>query len=266
MRYNWMGTPDKIAFYNLDGSDAFNYSGIASANPMINGYAVVTVDWYSEDHGTTGLALIDQKGNIVYVFPEIFNKDAGHYANDWDQRHVCSANAGLYSEGLVGCIEYEETEYRRRGEIKKHYFIDNNGVVKIDLTDRDYDNSSSFHNGYALVHNSKGYYGFIDKNGNEVIPLEYENATQCYGDLFAVKKNGKWGYINSKNEVVIPFEYDAAYGGEGGFVTVGKDGKYGIVNYKNEIVVPLEYDDISGFENGVAYAIKDERVYIITID
>ena len=65
---------------------------------------------------------------------------------------------------------------------------------------------------------------------------------------------------------MIPFEYDAAYGGEGGFAAVGKDGKYGIVNYKNEIVVPLEYDDISGFENGVAYAIKDERVYIITID
>ncbi|MDR2027184.1 MAG: WG repeat-containing protein [Prevotellaceae bacterium] len=38
-----------------------------------------------------------------------------------------------------------------------------------------------------------GKYGYIDKNGKEIIPLKYNNAGRSSEGLFPVKLNGKWG-------------------------------------------------------------------------
>ena len=85
----------------------------------------------------------------------------------------------------------------------------------------------------------------------------------CDG-LCPVQKDGKWGYIDKSGNVVIPLEYDNAYGADSGLASVMKDEKCGLVDYDNNVVVPLEYDDISSYEGGVAYGIKNGRVYLIT--
>ena len=54
--------------------------------------------------------------------------------------------------------------------------------------------------------NSK--YGFVDKEGNEVVDFIYDDATeQNPSGYAAIKKNGLWGAIDSKGNVVIKPEY-----------------------------------------------------------
>ncbi len=53
-----------------------------------------------------------------------------------------------------------------------------------------------------------GLYGFIDKNGVMLVPLQYQDFAYPQEGLAAVKQGNKWGFINLKNQVVIPFRYD----------------------------------------------------------
>ena len=53
-----------------------------------------------------------------------------------------------------------------------------------------------------------GKYGFVDKEGNEVVDFIYDDATeQNPSGYAAIKKNGLWGAIDSKGNVVIKPEY-----------------------------------------------------------
>ena len=42
-----------------------------------------------------------------------------------------------------------------------------------------------------------GKYGFIDKNGEIVIPCQYDQAWAFVDGLARVKMNGRWGYIDT---------------------------------------------------------------------
>ena len=39
-------------------------------------------------------------------------------------------------------------------------------------------------------------WGFVDKEGKEVIPLKYDNVSYLYEGLASVELNGKKGYID----------------------------------------------------------------------
>lgn len=56
-----------------------------------------------------------------------------------------------------------------------------------------------------------GMYGYLDKEGNVIVPFIYKDGGSFSSGLANVTKNGKkWGYINKKGEVVIPFKYASA--------------------------------------------------------
>ena len=52
-------------------------------------------------------------------------------------------------------------------------------------------------------------YGFVDKDGNEVVECTYDDArTQNAYGYAAVKKDGKWGVIDQTGKVVVEPTYD----------------------------------------------------------
>lgn len=64
---------------------------------------------------------------------------------------------------------------------------------------RGYQSVSGFHEGFALVRdaNLPTGYGYIDLNGDEVIPLQYANAGYFHNGLAAVQNfDGKWGGVH----------------------------------------------------------------------
>lgn len=50
-------------------------------------------------------------------------------------------------------------------------------------------------------------YGAINKNGEVIIPFEYESASANTYDCVAVQKNGMWGMLTASNDSLIPIKY-----------------------------------------------------------
>lgn len=110
--------------------------------------------------------------------------------------------------------------------------------------------------GVALVR-LRGKYGFIDKEGKEVVPLIYddiEDETKESGwyktcMFLAVKRNQKWGLIDSNHNIIAPCVYDKIENFyESQYMHWAKrDGKYGTIDQAGNIAIPFEYEDIQHY-------------------
>ena len=93
-----------------------------------------------------------------------------------------------------------------------------------------------------------GKIGYIDRNGDVVIPLIYDDLELFYNDIARAQFNGKYGFIDRKGNVVIPFEYDGL--DTWFFENLARakmNGKHGFINRKGETVVPFENNRIFVF-------------------
>ena len=135
-----------------------------------------------------------------------------------------------------------------------------------------YEVTGPFGNRGLAVVRLNGKYGFIDKNGNEVIPLIFDDVIcdfdkyyfywNTYQTCVSVCKNKKWGYIDSLGNVVVPLLYDKVkpYLVEDSPNWVVKNGKYGCIDVNGRLVIPFEYDDMEdGFYTGLAYVKKNGK-------
>ena len=103
--------------------------------------------------------------------------------------------------------------------------------------------------------------GFIDKQGNFVIRLQYNKADNFHEGLAAVQKDWRWGYIDRKGNVVIPFQYDEAFGFDGGVAPVKKDGKWFVIDHKGTVKLTTDYKNIYPFHEGVAEVEIRDKTY-----
>jgi len=98
----------------------------------------------------------------------------------------------------------------------KYGYMDNEGNLIIPYK---YDRAFDFSEGLALVYSKKNridYYGYIDEQGNEVIPLQYEFGESFSQGLALVRQNRKFGFVDNRGEIVIPFKFDDADSFENG--------------------------------------------------
>ena len=129
-----------------------------------------------------------------------------------------------------------------------------------------YSSVGYFHEGYARAEKN-GKYGFVDKNGNEIIPPKYEWVGQFKEGVARVFTNDKAGYVEKKGKTVIPEKYDDAWEFSQGFAKVmvlkKAEGKtvqhFGFVNKKGVEVVPAIYEDAQSFYEGLAAVRKDKK-------
>ena len=117
-----------------------------------------------------------------------------------------------------------------------------------------------FINGMAVVHTSDGKYGVISKSGKYIIPAIY-NITARDGNMgFIVEDSlGNRGYINTDGECVVPCKYDAVTGFHDGLMMVATSNKCGYVDTTGTFVIDTIYDDARSFGNGLARVKIDSR-------
>lgn len=120
-----------------------------------------------------------------------------------------------------------------------------------------------------------GKWGFINPNGDVVIPLQYKHAGNFSEGLAAViNSKDKVGFINQNGEVVIPFKYAYMIGAyhsiwtptfsEGlAAVKMSPNGKFGYINKNGELVIPYQYDSAEEFSEGLAVVSKNNREFFI---
>jgi hypothetical protein len=167
-----------------------------------------------------------------------------------------------------------------------------------------YDHASDFHDGRACVgigERGNRKYGYIDRDGNIVIPLIYDKPAEFFDDIAYVTKDGKHGTIDKDGKELIPIIYDhvgfrfieneglamVRQGDRCGFVRTNGDvvipivyedaecyfsnelvrvklhGQWGYLNRKGDVVIPMIYEEARNFNDGRAEVQLDmEKFYI----
>lgn len=100
----------------------------------------------------------------------------------------------------------------------------------------------------------------MSKNGYREVRLGFQNR-------FGVQnKDGKWGFVDENGKEVVPCQYDTIEYFENGVCSVQRDGKWGYVDLKGKEVIACEFDNIldDAFPKKPAVAYKDGKMYMLT--
>ncbi|HMH32149.1 MAG TPA: WG repeat-containing protein [Puia sp.] len=144
-------------------------------------------------------------------------------------------SATIFSEGLASVQFNDDPKWRWRW-----VFIDKTGHIAIPDTDLYHPWHSIFSEGLASVKSSNRY-GFIDKQGNLVIPCIYDLAIGFSEGLARVKVKGLWGFIDKLGNVAIPLIYESLCDFSEGLAAVRLHGRWGFINRQGDLKIPCIY-------------------------
>ena len=162
-----------------------------------------------------------------------------------------------FSNGLAAVYEYEKYDLELSPNwvveaYKDHIgFIDRTGNLVIPMI---YEQVGRFSEGRATVCKNKRW-GVIDDNGNVIVPFQYTNSFSlgiCSNGLMSFQSNGKYGYLDKAGKVKISAVYDAAGQFVDGFAVVSKNGFYGMIDTTGKTVIPFKYVRLGYFQEGMA--------------
>ena len=130
-----------------------------------------------------------------------------------------------------------------------------------------YDYLDAFNDG-VIYYNNDGKNGFINIQGEIVLPFKYYIPLNSYfsegmvtvNNKRKISKSKKSGYINTLGELMIPYKYQYAGRFSEGLAMVKLNDKYGYIDTKENIVIPFKYDNASTFSEGLA-AVKKNGKY-----
>lgn len=141
-------------------------------------------------------------------------------------------------------------------------FIDRSGKMVIKLEDPI---SFGFKEGRAAVRTTKGW-AFIDRNGKFISENRYSEVVSFSEGLAAVAigygREARYGFINKEGEMVIPARLEPSWGQFPaiGYLTQFAEGlariqikdRFGYINKKGEIVIPVRFRQAQDFSEGLA--------------
>ena len=101
-------------------------------------------------------------------------------------------------------------------------------------------------------------WGFVDKNGVEVVPCKYDEVNDFHEGMAKVSLNGKFGYIDKSGKVIIPLKYDeisilaTQNDFHEGLAAVCVNRKFGFIDKSGKVIIPIKYDLLHDFHEGIA--------------
>lgn len=141
---------------------------------------------------------------------------------------------------FIGISEVIEPWNEDEDEIIKYGYIDYQGNQVIPCI---YDRAFISGENDSFVLEKDGKCGVLNNRGTTLVPFKWDNIAYFSHGVAAVKMGNKCGYININGDIVIPLEYEETRNFIGaGFASVKREGKWGIIDVHNNVIVPFEYD------------------------
>ena len=134
----------------------------------------------------------------------------------------------------------------------KYGYLDKNGKQIIPYQ---WDEAGDFSEGLARVKGSNGKWGFIDKTGKLVIPCRLNGTGDFSEGLASVRDvDFRWGAIDKTGTLVIRYLWDEKFVFSEGLASVqdASSGKYGFIDKTGQLVIPCQWDDVGDFSEGLA--------------
>ncbi|MBE7047034.1 MAG: WG repeat-containing protein [Ruminococcaceae bacterium] len=106
-----------------------------------------------------------------------------------------------------------------------------------------------------IVKSINSRFGVIDNDARWIIDPEYSEIAS-YKDKIAVVRNGSyWGYVDDDGDEITPMQFEEARPfSKAGFAVTASGGKYGFVEDDGDTVIFPTYDDIGEFINEITWA------------
>lgn len=97
-----------------------------------------------------------------------------------------------------------------------------------------------------------GYYGYIDKSGNVVIPFRSTQAYSFSDDVCCIEETGKKVFLDKDGNELFKSDSVSSFFNNGLVMLEGNNGKYGFKNKKGEIAIKPRFQSVTNFENGLS--------------
>ena len=123
--------------------------------------------------------------------------------------------------------------------------------------------------GVAMVENTSGKWGGIDKSGRTVIPFNYDLLYNYHFGLAAFEQNGKYGYLDENGQVAIPAQYVISTGfGSDGYAVAYDGQKAFLIDDEGKEIPGADqldpeayFEEVAGSDVPIVYT-PDEYVVI----
>jgi WG containing repeat len=164
-----------------------------------------------------------------------------------------------FQEGLAEvCKDIPDPRYR---VVSDCFYIDHGGRTVLApqySTDR-----SGFYEGLSVVTETYSY-GYINKTGKLVVPLDFQNAEEFREGLALVSVDYVWGFIDRKGRQVIPLKFKWAQSFSEGLASVqlksASPNHWGYINRSGRIVLQPRFDWAWPFSEGRAAVAMGQKV------
>lgn len=246
-------------------------SGAKEAVIDTNGTTVVPYDWnyvgaYNDGvsivqsaDGTYGV--VDKKGNLIasgqwsYAMPAFDGTITVFVSSDKPGVLDLEGN-WLIPVGKLYNIGYfsEGLAYALQQKGGKYGFIDKQGNFVLPCK---WEYTYGFSEGLCAVEDKK--WGFINTTGELVIPCKWDSVGSFSNGLAYVKQGNKYGFIDTVGNLIIPCEWDKCGSFSEGYAWVKQGDKYGYIDKNGTLVIPCEWEDADNFYEGVASVKKDGK-------
>lgn len=275
-----------------------------------NGYAILERNEYRQHRygliADSGKIVIPCKFSAIKFLPDLLVAQVSELANNgWsvvNSRFLNIKNVPVLIGGekpfilpsqyemggkfVNGLAKVAKREFEKKENVDFDIIDIVSDLVPSDLTDWDIDGSdfgdsnSLSYNDLRSIHysNQKKYdykWGYIDEEGNEIIPciydyvedfhdgyaivVEHKHKIMPLNDSFFVSEPRYKGVISLNGEMTIPSEFDDLIYIHNGLFKARKDGKWGIIDKNGCIIIPLDYINVSSpSENMIAVQINKD--------
>ncbi|MGB9912116.1 MAG: WG repeat-containing protein [Candidatus Kapaibacteriota bacterium] len=262
-KWHFLDTAGKLLFSPIELLDVLGYS---------EGYFRVNI----EVNKKPKWALIDLAGNITVIdrINYLFNFHNGR-ALVVKLKNADTTNQDFlfgyinYQGRLAIPLIYEDATdfseglaFVKNNEIRGFIDTSNNLVIKMENAA-----ANKFKDGLADINDRRYKVGFMNRNGEIVVPLEFDILDHFYEGLAFAVKGDTAGFINKEGKYEFyvdaytakPFSDSLAFVGK----LIQRKMKWCLINNKGEKVTDYIFDDVKEFSEGVAPVLKDGRWYFI---
>ena len=215
-------------FHDRKGKEVIpcQYSGSAGQLGFVNGLSICC-----NSKGKYGF--IDKRGNIVIPF-------------QWDDVGTFTKDGYAMVKKNTDKIEYG--------------IIDKEGNL-VTPCQWDFVNTRVGSKVFA-VQNQDRKWGLIDLEGNQVISCQWDNVYSQQDNLCLVQgRDYRFGYMDGNGEMVIPFQQwkEAKSFSDGMAIVKSMDGKWGAIDKSGKLRIPYKYTIMKDFGEGLAFEMHKER-------
>lgn len=102
-------------------------------------------------------------------------------------------------------------------------------------------------------------WGWIDEDGKEVIPCQFDMATDMYEGVALFEAGKKWGAVDKTGRIIVPAEYDDVVHVSEERIRVEKDKKLGFYDIHGSLIVPIQYDFATDYKDGFSVVARDNK-------